>query len=157
MKTTVIFLRHAEPSKDGYSETCVQALSQKGMDIQAEQTAILKQKNHSIDKIICSPLKRALETAHIVKKKIPAQITIENALSAPFDPVVLLQHIPDPQENQTILFIGHAPTLAEFAKSLARKSILPYGLSKSGIVILEFIEEIGFKKAQFVEEIQPRI
>lgn len=155
MTTTLIFLRHAKPSKEGYRLDCTKALSEEGVKIQREQTKKLKERGYQIDHIYCSPLKRALETAHIVQEFFEAQLTIQEALNHPFDPIVLLHLIPEIKQNKTILYIGHAPTLAEFARSLAKVDILPQGLSKSGMVVLRFHDLIDFKQAEIVEELAP--
>jgi phosphohistidine phosphatase SixA len=72
----------------------------------------------SVDVIYCSPLKRTLETAHLI---FPQQeITIENRLAPTCDSLSLLEEAPD----ATIAFVTHQPNIENLLSYLGYENSL---------------------------------
>lgn len=106
-------------------------------------------------RIFHSPLLRAEQTAEILGETFHIQPEVESALSYDFDEQALLKKIPDPKLNQTLIFVGHMPSLLLFAHALVGKPFLPGEMARSGTVVLEFEKEIGFGKASFITYYPP--
>lgn len=105
--------------------------------------------------ILHSPTTRTLQTAEILGEVFGVVPREEKALGFMGDEVELLKKIPDPSLEETIIMVGHAPTLMHFAYLLTNQSSLSELLKSSGVLILTFDESIGFGKAKFIEYIKP--
>lgn len=153
MATKLLLIRHAKP-EDHLTDTLRQ-LSKDGRLIQKKMSAFLLSKGFHPSCILHSPLLRAEETAEILGETFHIQPEVETALSYDFDEQALLKKIPDPKLNETIIFVGHMPSLLLFAHALVGKPFLPGEIARSGTVVLEFEQEIGFGKAHFITYYPP--
>jgi len=153
MATYLVAVRHAKPVSKGYSDDA-RPLSEEGRRGQKKVAQEMLQDERAFDCILTSPLVRAEQSAEILAKVFDASVTTEPALGNEFDADALLGKIPDTAMNQTICFVGHAPTLAVFVNKLVGKNVLPDGLSKASAVIIVFPDTIAYGQADFVQYYQ---
>jgi len=155
MTTRLVAIRHAKPLSEGYAEDSLRPLAEEGKAVQRIVTQKIKEGGIKPDVILCSPLLRAQQTAEIIGETFDIPVQDELALGDQFDSHKLLDFLPPPDHNQTIVFVGHAPTLAEFVNQLVGEVALPNGLSKSEAAVVEFDNTIGFGKGKFIGVYQP--
>lgn len=145
----VVLIRHAEPEREGGP------LSLTGEATQRRASRRLKEEIENVETIFSSPLLRALETAEILAEEFSKDVFVLEALGDFFDANELMSHIYQAKEGSTLLFIGHAPTLAHFAYQLLGQNYLKEGFQKSAALIVEFPEEMAFGKANFIRYLEP--
>ncbi len=155
MSTTIIAIRHAKPKSEGYADEKLRPLHEEGIATQRTMTQHIADKGYAPTSIYSSPILRAVQTAEILAEKFSLDVNQTEALGYALDRSALLSLIPPPDNNQTLVLVGHAPNLAEFINDLVGEMVLPEGLSKSGTAILSFDEQPGFGKATFVEYLKP--
>lgn len=155
MSTTLIAIRHAKPLSEGYADETLRPLHKEGVAAQESMTRKLKEMGYIPNRIFSSPILRAAQTASIIASSFSLEVEETKALGYDFDQAALLAKLPLPSEDQTIIFVGHAPHLGEFVKKLVGKNVLADGLSKSGTAILKFEHETGLGKATFVRYMKP--
>ena len=148
MVTTVIAVRHAKAKTEGYADPDLYPLSEEGKEVQKQAALKLKNAGYTPTKIYCSPLLRAVQTADIISTLFDVPYSQEPALGPEFNGETLLARLPPTDSNQTILFVGHAPTLAEWVNTLTTKGALQ-SLSKSDAAIIT----INHTQAQLIEVI----
>jgi phosphohistidine phosphatase len=143
MSATLIFIRHAKPIDHHPGPDSTRPLSAEGTAIQKRLADLLEKEGFTPDRIFCSPLLRAIQSAKILANKWDLPITETSALGINFDSNAVLKLAKEaPSSKETLFFVGHEPTLAQLANSLVGQSVLPYGLSKSGAIIMQFDKKI---------------
>lgn len=152
MTTRIIAIRHAKPLSAGYAEDAIRPLSDEGRIVQQEMTEKLVVKKYYPNRILTSPLLRAQQTAEIVAEHFGMSPEDEEALGFYFNGDILLSRI---KKDETLVFVGHTPTLGEFVNALVGEMVLPGGLSKSGIAIVEFENEIDYGSGILIEYMKP--
>ena len=159
MATKLILVRHAQPKApdpEKYPDDAERPLSDEGREIQKAMSAVLKEHEIKPDLILHSPFVRAQQTAAILADAFGAPLEPEDALGATaFNPATLLKRIPDPSKHQTVIMVGHDPTLASFGNALVGQQLLTGGMTKSGAFILEFNETVAFTKGTYITYLQP--
>ncbi|MEX1013172.1 MAG: histidine phosphatase family protein [Waddliaceae bacterium] len=135
MVTTVIASRHAKAKTQGYADADLYPLSEEGIEKQNKVALALKNAGYIPTKIYSSPLLRARQTADIFSTLYNIPFEELPALGTEFDGERLCTFIPPPELNQTVLLVGHAPTLAHWINQLIGDEQLP-GLSTSSAAIL---------------------
>lgn len=148
MTTTLILVRHGKPDTGDGSNRTDPPLSSEGDRSLQKLAQFLGTKGYKPDRILCSPLKRAKQSAEAIARVTPSLIEESEALGGNFDQEALLEKLPNPNEDRTIYFVGHDPTLTLFAHNLVGEKILPTGLSKSGCVIIAFDSTIAVGKGR---------
>lgn len=157
MSSRAIFIRHAKPLSSGFADDSERPLSNEGKATQRLSAQKLKELGVSPKHILTSPLLRAIETAEIIAEELGGcPIVKESALGEDFNADELLKKIPGPSSEETLIFVGHAPTLAAFIHQLVGKAVLQGGLSKSAAVIVDFEEEPAFGSGLFIQHIPPQ-
>jgi len=106
-------LRHAQ-QEGGFAPEV--PLSEQGKTSLAKTISHLDAKGFVPESIYTSPLKRAVESAEMVSAHFNAPMLIEAALGDYFDGQVLIQ-ILQAARAETLCFVGHAPTLPDFART----------------------------------------
>lgn len=154
MATYLVAVRHGKPVSEGYPDVDLRPLSDEGKKAQKKVAQDMLQNGISIDRILTSPLLRAQQTAEVLAEIFEAPIADEPALGNDFNADTLLKQIPSSDTDQTICFVGHAPSLAEFVNTLVGKEVLDEGLSKSAAAVVVFFDEIAYGKAEFVHYYQ---
>lgn len=107
----LILLRHALQNAD--SE---QALSVEGKEALRKTIFLLKNEQLCPKHVYASPVRRAKETGEMVSSFFHAPLEEEEALHY-FDPEKLFEILQNSHED-TIVFVGHAPSINEFAETL---------------------------------------
>jgi phosphohistidine phosphatase SixA len=114
-------------------------LSLKGEKQQHSTNQYLRESGMRIGCIYTSPVRRAVETAEIVGKSFLCPVVVEEALGNTFREERLIAIIQD-SPFDTMCLIGHAPTLPDFAQSLAGKTPVP-DIGRSSALIMEVEKE----------------
>jgi len=155
MTTTLIINRHAKADDGIYADDRDRPLCDEGREIHRQAMEELKNLGYSVEEILCSPYLRAQQTAEIAAEFVGGTVKIDEALGSDFNAEYLVQQIPPPKDNKTLMFVGHEPTLSQFANALVGEVCLPAGLSKSSTVIITFDKEIAFGKGTFETYLKP--
>lgn len=145
MSTKLIVTRHADQINDGYAEDELKPLSQKGRHMQRQMAERLRSEGIQPSLILASPLLRAVQSAEILSEVLQTPFVLEPALGVDFDEDVILSRL---QPNETVLLVGHMPTLVFLVEKLVGARVLPNGIGKSGVVRLT-LDEIGWGMARF--------
>jgi len=111
----LLLVRHGQqkPGDFSYSAT----LTPEGRSNVEKTIFHLDTQGFSPDSVYTSPLKRALETAEMISSHFRSSLNIEEGLGDDFDPNALIEILGKAKE-ETLCFVGHAPTLPNFARSL---------------------------------------
>lgn len=115
----VIFVRHAAAEPMGKVPEG-QKLTADGIR-QAKTVAIaLRAMNLHPEQVLTSPLLHAAETAAIIAREFGVKIDESPSLLPPGDDVKLRQQLANllDQDAQTVLFVGHAPSLQEMLSDI---------------------------------------
>jgi phosphohistidine phosphatase len=156
MRTRVVAIRHALPEDtDKYIDVDARPLSAKGKKNQQLMSQHLQKEGLIPDLILTSPILRAQQTAEIISQTFNVSYKYEKDLGNEFNGDSLLKKIPDPDKNQTIFLVGHAPTLAQFVHELVGKKVLPQGIPRSGAVVVDFVQKIEKSQGKFVKIYTP--
>ncbi len=111
----LLLVRHGQQKPGDFSPSAI--LTPEGRSDVEKTIFHLDTQGFSPDSIYTSPLKRALETAGMISAHFGAPLTVEEGLGDSFDPNVLIEILGKAKE-ETLCFVGHAPTLLDFARSL---------------------------------------
>ena len=149
MTTTLLIIRHAKAAEGDYPDDTLRPLHEEGKQVHRQMMEQLKQQGYAPNKILCSPYLRARQAAEIAAEILGGTVEENNALGAEFDAEEILKQIPPPDTDQTLMLVGHEPTLSQLANALVGKICLPLGLSKSGTVVITFSKEIAFGQGSF--------
>lgn len=150
MLLRIVAIRHAKPLNEGFSDEKLRPLSQEGISIQKLVAQNLKELGIIPNSIYCSPLIRAKQTAEVVQDffgNVPLKET--EALGYHFDKEKLFSFFSEPKDNHTLFLVGHAPHLGEFINELVGEVVLPLGLCKSGVAVVDFHDKVEVGKGQF--------
>ena len=154
MSTTIIAVRHAKPLSEGYADELLRPLHKDGISAQKEITHLLIDKGYIASTILSSPILRAKQTADILSQTFKVDVEITESLGYAFNADDLIDYI-SKKKNQTLILVGHAPSLGEFVNTLVGRRVLPAGLSKSGTAIVLFEDDIKPGNGSFIEYFQP--
>lgn len=116
----LILCRHAQQNPDA-----VQALSEEGKKALGKMIAFLKREGFAPEYIYASPSLRTTETAELIRVTFRCPLELEEALHS-FDAEHLMEII-KAFPLETLLFVGHAPSITEFAQSLVSEPIPQIG------------------------------
>lgn len=141
----LILLRHALQNPSPEMEHESPSLSLKGKKQQQSTNQYLRESGVKIGCIYTSPVRRAVETAEMVGKSFLCPVVPEEALGSNFQEEHLLEIIKD-SPYDAICFVGHAPTLPDFAQSLAGGIPVPE-IGRSSALVFEV--EKGEGKLEF--------
>lgn len=154
MSTTLIAIRHAKPLSEGFADERLRPLHKEGISTQEMIVQRLAEKGYMPERIFSSPILRAVQTAAIIAKHFSLEVEEEEALGYNFNQSILLANLLQANQGRTIIFVGHAPHLAEFVNDLTGYPALMHGLSKSEAAILRFNQEIELGKATFLDNLK---
>ena len=154
MSRRLVAIRHAQALYSQEIEDELLPLSVEGSEIQRQSSEFLLKRGIKPHFIQSSPLLRAQQTAEILGEVFSIKPIINESLGYNFNTQTLLQEISSLKDQETLFMVGHEPTLAQFVNALVGKAVLPYGLEKSGSVVIDFLEGVDFEKASFVHYYQ---
>lgn len=153
MVTRIVAIRHAKPLSGASIEN--PPISDEGREVQKRMAELLKTEGVHPSIVLSSPLLRAQQTAQVISDIFHVPFENETALGDDFDPQILLALTPEPEENQTLFLVGHAPSLGNFINALVGEVVLSNGLSKSSAAIVEIEGDIAFGNGIFIKYLQP--
>lgn len=156
----LFILRHGiavEVGTPGYTEE-TRELTPEGIEKMILATQGMKRLGIEFDALFASPLKRAQQTAEIVKKYLPFQGKIETEeLLCPGSSLPLFLKKLSLRKEKRFMIVGHEPTLSQWAQNLLGcergNSIL---LKKGALCHLILHGELPRVKAELVALLQPR-
>lgn len=110
------------------------------------------------NKILTSPLKRALETTQIVAKQfeLEEQIEVTDLLIPHALPVELRKHLASMKELSSVLLVSHEPLLSEFAAFLMDSRGPNLHFRKGALACIEISHSRAFERGQLQWLIQPK-
>lgn len=152
MSTTIIAIRHAKPKSEGYADETMRPLHEEGVAIQEKMTRLIEEKGYVPTRIFSSPILRAKQTAEIIADRFSLEVEEIDALGYALD-AAYLSNLTKNEDNQTLVFVGHAPSLGEYVNQLVGKRVLPEGLCKSGTAVVKYDPKT--QKNTFVEYLKP--
>lgn len=155
MTLTLIAIRHAEPLTEGYAEDALRPLSERGKRIQRQVTLQLRERSITPAKIYTSPLLRAVQTGEIVAEEFGLETEQIDSLGNAFNGDELIDLLKSQPLGTTIVFVGHAPTLAQFVNAVSESFLLQEGLHKSSVACVSFSGDIGYGMGDFKWVIHP--
>lgn len=143
----IYLLRHASAESrgpDGQDDPG-RALIPKGKEQIRQLASLLRKMDFSVDQIVCSPARRALETAQRLHRaaKFPKDLSInlDDRLGleagAPEAEEALLDYL----ETPSLLLIGHEPTLSRLAGRLLGFEDAWLRLKKAGLAELRLVSK----------------
>lgn len=117
------FLRHgiaADPREWGRSADAERPLTEEGVARLSEAAAGMRRMKLQFDRVFSSPLVRAVETARLALKGLGSASPIEltDALTPDAGFSEFLSLLPKEPSNGRWLFVGHQPSIGEFAGRL---------------------------------------
>ncbi len=134
----LILVRHSY-AQNGSSDNSDfnRALTDKGIRVASKQVILLLNKIKTIDKAVSSDAIRAVQTADIFSKELSVNFNREHFLYEDYTTQDFLNFVQEqPNKLNSLLVIGHNPTLANMAYRLAPEfnhSVLP-----GTIIIIRF-------------------
>jgi len=116
----LILCRHAQQNNDA-----IQSLSEEGKRVLGKTIAFMKREGYMPEYIYASPSLRTTETAELIRATFRCPLELEEALRS-FDALRLMEIVKSfPLES--LLFVGHAPSITEFAQSLVSEPVPQIG------------------------------
>jgi phosphohistidine phosphatase len=135
---TLILLRHAKAAgPDDYATDIERPLAARGHRDAAAAGDWLRAGDLQPDAVLCSTAVRTRETLEELKLDAPATVFEHRIYAGPaLDTLDLIQHTAPAVE--TLLLVGHNPTISDLSDELAPKGLPHGGLSTSGIAVHRF-------------------
>ncbi len=140
-------MRHGlaeEPTPKG--DDAARKLTEKGADKIRKAAAGMHASGLAFNVILTSPAVRAAQTAEIVAKEIggpkPKPVT---ELSPGVSPAAALEALGKQRQPESVLVVGHEPTLSRMASLMLTDSSESVGLrlKQGGVIALEFPDHIA--------------
>jgi phosphohistidine phosphatase SixA len=149
----LILLRHAlQESSIGETKGSL-GLSLKGKKQQQSTNQYLQECGIRLGCVYSSPLFRAVETAKMVGACFSCPVVIEEALGNNFKEERLMEILQE-SPHDSICFIGHAPTLPNFAQSLAGETLVP-DIGRSSAIIFDVEKNEGRLQCHPLQYVTP--
>jgi len=151
----LVAVRHAKPVSEGYAEDFLRPLSDEGKAVHRKLSEALVKEGIEPIHIFSSPLVRAMESAYVMGEVFGVGVSELPALGDEFDPAALIDLLQSFSGEETVIFVGHAPTMAKFVHDLSSDEVLLEGLGKSEAAIVEFDGEAAEKSGKFLKVLAP--
>lgn len=154
MNKRLFIVRHARP--EGFEEKgdLERELLPEGVEEHRYICQKLLDQGYQIDQIFSSPVIRAFQTAEIMAELFSTTVEVVDSLSYQFDPDSLIKDLKQ-AKSPFIAWVGHEPNMSTVVNQLVGKSVLPAGMSKSGVAILDFPEKIAYGSAKLHSYLVP--
>jgi phosphohistidine phosphatase SixA len=109
---TLYFLRHGDAVQDTRLHDSDRPLTESGREQAAAAGKFLRAGKAGIERVLCSPLLRAQQTASAVLREIgPVPLSTTEHLVSSSDPRHILRELSD-LDKETVLLVGHEPHLS---------------------------------------------
>ena len=131
----LILLRHALQEGSVGTTEGVPGLSIKGKKQQQCTNQYLQENGLRPSCIYTSPVRRAVETAKMGGAWFSCPVVVEEALGNAFDEEQLIRLLLE-EPHEMVCFVGHAPTLPDFARKLAGETPVP-DIGRSCALVLD--------------------
>jgi phosphohistidine phosphatase SixA len=131
----LILLRHALQEGSVGTTDPAPGLSIKGKKQQQSTNQYLQESGLRPSCIYTSPVRRAVETAKMGAAWFSCPVVVEEALGNAFDEDRLIQLLLD-EPHDIVCFVGHAPTLPDFAQKLSGETPVP-DIGRSCALVLD--------------------
>lgn len=124
------FVRHGDysvedPNGDG-------RLTEKGAAQISSVASLLRSLHGSFSVIACSPLRRAIESAHMISSAVSAEVVIEESLEPEGDPAGALAGL-YMKRGGPMIVVGHQPSLSRAIAGLCNDLETTRKIEKGGI------------------------
>jgi phosphohistidine phosphatase len=123
----LILWRHAE-AVDGAPDTA-RKLTAKGEKQARESAAWLRSRLPKQTRILVSPAERTVQTA----RALSAEFEVVKSIAPGASPAAVLAAAGWPDAGESVLVVGHQPTLGMVAATLIAGEPMPWSIRKSGI------------------------
>jgi len=155
MTTTLLLIRHGKRATNPKTSDRDCPISDEGRKATQEIAEKLQLLLHDTPTAVYySPTRRTQETAEIIAQVFGLEAIREQALYFGQDEDLLFQKLPLPELGETVIFVGHGPSLGMFADlSTGGKVPVQGEMPESSVMILEFSTRIGAGQARFVQHI----
>lgn len=137
----LILLRHALQDALAAMSGGSPGLSSKGRKQQRATNQYLQEQGFCPGCIYTSPARRATETAQMGGEWFSCPVVIEPALGSDFRQERLIELLKE-EPREMICFVGHAPTLVDFAQQLVGSAQIP-DIGRSCALVLDIDREEG--------------
>ena len=135
----LILLRHALQESSVGTTDPTPGLSLKGKKQQQCTNQYLQENGLRPSCIYTSPVRRAVETAKMGGAWFSCPVVVEEALGNAFDEERLIKLLLE-EPHDIVCFVGHAPTLPDFAQKLAGGAVPEIGRSCALVLDLEMAD-----------------
>ncbi len=134
----LILVRHSYAENESFDNSDFsRALTERGVKVATKQAILLSNKVGTIDKAVSSDALRAVQTANIFAKELLLEFTQAHFLYEDYTTNDFLNFVHDQLTSvETLLLIGHNPTLANMAYRLAPE--FNHSVSPGTIIIIQF-------------------
>jgi phosphohistidine phosphatase len=113
------FLRHGLADRDKWSGNDFERpLTQEGKERMKREAKAMEEMGLELDRILCSPLTRARETAEIVARRLDMDVMEDERLAGQFDIRVLEKIVRKGKTGERIMLVGHEPSFSEVIGTL---------------------------------------
>lgn len=147
----LILLRHAE-AVDRAADDAARQLTAKGIEQAARVAKYLRRKRLMPDRVVCSPVTRAKQTAVLVAEAVDRPLVLEPDLRPGMRPEHGLEIVSRNDGAEVLLLVGHEPDLSGLASLIlgaARPEMLR--LRKASITGIELARaQAGGGELQFL-------
>ncbi|WP_433212689.1 SixA phosphatase family protein [Dactylosporangium sp. CS-047395] len=134
---TLILLRHAKAADpDDYATDIERPLTARGHRDAAAAGAWLKEQNLQPDAVLCSTAVRTRETLADTGVEAPALFEHRIYTGPAFDTLDLIRQVG--ADVETLLLVGHNPTISDLSHELAPNALADRGMATSGIAVHRF-------------------
>lgn len=140
MAKTIILARHSYAENSSFETNDFErSLTAQGVKYANQQSLKLAERCSSIDLLVSSDAKRAMQTADVLSKQIDIkqEISLQHFLYEDYTTQQFIDYIHTlAKDLNQVLIVGHNPTLATMAYRLVPE--FNYGVSPGTIIIIEF-------------------
>ena len=134
-------------------------LTSDGRERMVRVAKLFAAKKQALDILLTSPLVRAVQTAEIlaVETGFEGPVDVEEHLAPGGDPNALIARLAVLGiKARGIALVGHEPDLSDLAARLLGKDIIPAGMKKGAIMVVDFLGLKERPRARFQAMLLPK-
>lgn len=138
----LILIRHAEPeSGASYAEDALRPLTPGGREVQEQVAQALLRQGVTVDFVLSSPRRRALQTAEITAQVLKPELEVQECaiLDGGYPTEALLQELQKYSPDSEVMCVGHIPDMNLWAHALlGAESGESIQFGKSSVCVIQF-------------------